>query len=135
MHRCAEALGEREYDFLGIEKSLCVWNVEGWAERGWAWMGRERAGALWACGDMELYPKNKKNLVEVLRYRGLALHKELFDCSEEREFEEEAMADGHVWEESSEKDPMQAPFGIKTRIWQKYLLKKEKVDQENNSHF
>lgn len=31
-----------------------------------------------------------------LRYRGLAFHKELFDCSEERGFEEEAMADGHV---------------------------------------
>lgn len=59
-------------------------------------MGRERAGALCTCRDMELYPKNKKNLVEVLRYRRLAFHKERFDCSEERGFGEEAMADGHV---------------------------------------
>ena len=29
MHPCAEALGKRECDFLGTEKSLCVWNVEG----------------------------------------------------------------------------------------------------------
>lgn len=42
MHRCAEALGEREYDFLGLKKVFVsgMWRVEqsgdepGWEERG-----------------------------------------------------------------------------------------------------
>lgn len=59
-----------------------MWRVE---QSGDGPGGRDRGQTLrplWDCRDLEPYPKNNKDLVEVLSYRSMPFHKDVFDCSD-----------------------------------------------------